>query len=141
MNNSTVKSVIFTLSTLCLSSMTVANHPMDVPIEVDQDSLHEIRLSRLQLQHDEDGKYRISGEVRRPNKYTLPIGHIDLVASDENDETVYEDAEFYWPRMLNRRYKYPSDFVFTLPETAVNTTTLHLSFHQNKLASKPKPTH
>jgi len=136
-----IKTACLAVLTLSLSSVALANHPVKAAVEIDGESLNRIRLSQVKLRHDDDGQYRLSGNVRRQQKMPVPMGHFDLVASDWQGATVYEDSEYYWPRAVNRRYKYPSKFVFVLPEDAVNSTTLTLSFHRNKSTNKPKPLH
>ena len=135
-----INKIVIALAVSGLSISALANHPVNANIEVDRDSLNFVRLHQVKLRHNDDGNYILTGKVRRLNKLPVASGHFDLVASD-SDGTLYEDAEYYWPRIVNRKYKYPSTFTFTIPENIVDSETIKLSFHRNKLANKPKPTH
>lgn len=139
MNISSVKIIFFTLSTLFLSSVTTASHPVRADIEINRDGLNHMRLNRVELHHLDDGKYQLRGLVRRRSTFSVPLGYFDLVVTDKQGQVVHEDAEYYWPRIVNRKFKRPSKFTFTVPESLVDTGVFRLSYHKNPLADKPKP--
>ena len=129
-----------TLLTCSLSSVALARHSVDVNIKIDRDSMRGVSLSHVKLRHHDD-KYRLEGEVRRRQNNPVSIGHFDLVASDLSANMLYEDSEFYWPRIVNRKYNRPSKFVFTIPEEMATQAELRLSFHKDKLSKRPRPSH
>ncbi len=141
MKTSYIKIGFIALSMSAFSNVAFANHPLDTSIKIDRDSIRGVRLGQVQLRHLADGEYRLSGEVRRRQNNPVPMGHFDLMVSDQSDHVIFEDSEFYWPRIVNRRYHHPSKFVFTLPESIATQAELQLSFHKDKLAKRPKPNH
>ena len=126
MKTSYVKISFIVISAYCFSSAAIARHAVDTNITIERDSTNAIRLNHVQLRHDDDGHYRLSAEVRRRQNLSPSFAH---------------DAEFYWPRIVNRRYNHPSKFVFSIPENIANQTELRLGFHKNTLAERPKPIH
>ena len=141
MKTSYVKISFIVISAYFFSSAAIARHAVDTNITIERDSTNAIRLSHIQLRHDNDGNYRLSGEVRRRQNLSLSFGHFDLTVFDEGGGVVFEDAEYYWPRVVNRRYNHPSKFVFSIPENIANQTELRLGFHKDTLAERPKPIH
>ncbi len=141
MNTSYIKIGFIALSISGFSNVTYANHPLDATIKIDRDSLRGVGLGQVQLRHSADGEYRLSAEVRRRQNNPVPMGHFDLRVSDQSAHVIFEDSEFYWPRIVNRRYNRPSEFIFTLPESIATQAELQLSFRKDKLAKRPKPNH
>ena len=129
------------LTVFIFSSPVFANHPVDANIKIERDSLKMVKLNKVRLRHDNDGKYRLSGLVRRHHSISAPLGHFDLTVIDEQGNEVYEDQQYYWPRVINRRYRYPSEFVFAVPDDLANSPVIKLNYHIDKLAKRPKPAH
>lgn len=132
---------IFLLLTLLLSGNASASHPINKTIEIDRGGAVGVLLQQISLRHAEDGRYLLKGKVRRNLGLSVPLGHIDLFSSNKQGQATFQDAEYYWPRTVNRRYKYPSEFEFIVPEELVKNDTLKISYHRKNQSELPEPVH